>query len=148
MRTGRIDVQATSDAPPSEVFALLHDVTTWPEWADFATARLERPGAPDPNGVGAIRAFTGHANTREEVVAVEQDRHLGYVLLSGIPIRDYRADVRLAPTASGGTEISWRSSFRAKVPGTTGLIEKRLGAFIADTAARLAAAAASHRTSA
>ena len=130
MRTGRIDVHAVSDAPPSAVFALLHDVSTWPDWADF------------PDGVGAIRAFTGQANTREEVVAVEQDRHFAYVLLSGIPIRDYRADVRLTPTASGGTEISWQSSFTAKVPGTTRLIEKRLGAFIDDTARRLASAAA------
>ena len=142
MRTGRIDVHAVSDAPPSAVFALLHDVSTWPDWADFATARLEREGSPDPDGVGAIRAFTGQANTREEVVAVEQDRHFAYVLLSGIPIRDYRADVRLIPTASGGTEISWQSSFTAKVPGTTRLIEKRLGAFIDDTARRLASAAA------
>lgn len=141
MRNGVIDVKATSDAPPKAVFALLLDVSTWPRWGDWETAELEQPGAPDPNGVGAIRSFIGKARTREQVVAVDQDRHLAYILLSGIPIRGYRADVRLAPTSAGGTEISWRSSFRSKIPGLTGLIERRLQAFIADTAVRLARAA-------
>lgn len=141
MRTGVIDATATSEAPPSAVFALLLDVSTWPDWGDWETAELEQPGSPDPNGVGAIRSFTGKARTREQVVAVEPDRHLAYILLSGIPIRSYRADVRLRPTASGGTTISWHSTFRSKIPGLTGLIERRLQAFISDTAVRLARAA-------
>ena len=141
MRTVKIDVTAISAAAPSAVFALLYDVSTWPQWGDWETAELEEPGSPDPNGVGAIRSFTGHARSREQVVAVEPDRHLAYILLSGIPIRGYRADVRLTPIATGGTTITWRSSFRSKIPGLTGLIERRLQAFIADTAVRLARAA-------
>jgi hypothetical protein len=43
---------------------------------------------------------------------------VSYVLLSGFPFRDYRADVDLAPLPDGGTAIRWQSSFYAKYPGT------------------------------
>jgi hypothetical protein len=43
-----------------------------------------------------------------------------YELLSGLPIRDYRAGVTLAPAAEGGTAIRWRSSFRPGFPARVG----------------------------
>ena len=64
-----------------------------------------------------------------------------YVLESGLAVRDYRAVVMLGPTADGGTSIRWRSTFRAKVPGTGWIYRRQLGAFIGDTVAGLAAAA-------
>jgi len=64
-----------------------------------------------------------------------------YVLESGLAIRDYKAVVTLTP-AEGGTAIRWRSTFRAKVPGTGGLYRRQLGTFIGRTLEGLAAAAA------
>ena len=79
---------------------------------------LVRDGDPPPDGVGAIRRFAwGPGGSREEVVAWEPPYHLGYVTLSGLPVRDYRADVRLARDGSG-TVVTWRSTFETLVPGT------------------------------
>ena len=39
---------ARSDASPQTVWGLLADVDTWPRWAAFDSAELERPGKPDP----------------------------------------------------------------------------------------------------
>jgi hypothetical protein len=39
------------------------------------------------------------SRAREEIVELIPDRRLSYVLLSGYPFRDYRADVDLEPQA-------------------------------------------------
>ena len=93
---------------------------------------LLREGSPEPDGVGAVRRFAwGPGGSQEEVVAWEPPHHLGYVTLRGLPVRSYRADVRLipdrtagdgAPKDGGGTVVTWRSTFTPLVPGTGGLL--------------------------
>lgn len=131
-----LDAEARSSAPPERIWALLADVTTWPQWADFDEAKVES-GA----GVGEVRAFRrGRTRTRERVTDFDPPRRLGYDFLSGLPIRDYHADVTLTPDGDG-THIRWHSTFRARVPGTGRLIRHTLQRFVADTAERLARAA-------
>ena len=131
-----LDAQAVSAAPPDRVWALLADVRTWPAWADFDEAEVE-----SGSGLGEVRVFRrGRTRTRERVTVFEPPRVLGYDLLSGLPIRDYHADVTLTPQ-DGGTHIRWHSTFRAKVPGTGWLVRSTLQRFVADTAERLARAA-------
>ncbi len=111
------EVGARSAAAPATVFALLDDSETWPSWTPLEHCRIERRAGLD--GLGEIRAFTtGKIVAREEIVAREPDRLLAYVLLSGIAVRDYRAEIELTPDGDGGTLIRWRASFRAKVPGS------------------------------
>ncbi len=94
-------------------------------------------GDPVPDGVGAIRVFTRRPITsREEVVAFEPPSPLGYRLLSGLPVRDYSAEVRLTPQGAE-TEIHWRSEFESGVPGMSAFI----GRIIPGVAERLAAEA-------
>lgn len=103
---------------------------------------LERAGAPTPDGVGAIRRLGfGPMGSREEVVAFEPPTHLGYVLLSGLPISGYRSDVHLAPTEDGGTAIEWVSSFDAR-PADGWFWARFLQVMIGDFTRRLAKAAA------
>ncbi len=79
---------------------------------------LLRPGAPDPDGVGALRCFArGPGGSREEVVAWEPPHHLGYIAVKGLPVRHYRADVDLRADGEG-TVVTWRGSFDEIVPGT------------------------------
>jgi hypothetical protein len=102
----------------------------------------DREGAPEPGGVGAIRRL-GSAPffSREEVVEYEPPRRLSYVLLSGMPVRDYRADVELIPDGAG-TEIRWRSSFVPKIPGTGPLFRRLMAGIVGGFARRLATKAA------
>ena len=136
------EVVAHSTAPPERVWPLLADARGWSSWARFTHSELEREGSPEPDGIGALRAFgSGPVRSREEVVAFDEPLHLAYELRRGMPIKGYRADVTLEPDGDG-TRITWSSHFeRATVPGTGAFYRWFLRTFIADTAKRLARAA-------
>src|SRR5919197_1150996 len=69
---------------------------------------------------------------------LEPPRRFVYEFLSGLPIRDYRAEVTLDPGPEGATTVRWHSTFRAKVPGTGWAMRWSLKRFIAETAEGLA----------
>jgi hypothetical protein len=144
-------VSAWSAAPPAAVYPLLCSGATWPEWSPLGSFRLERPGRDGGESLGAIRVFTtAGVHSREELVGFEPGRSFSYSALSGLPIRDHRADVTLAER-DGGTAISWREDFRVKVPGTGWLHAWFLRRFVQRCADGLAARAASrdgHRAAA
>jgi hypothetical protein len=138
----QVTARAQSKADVATVFALLQDGTTWPYWAMFDSFELERPGQSEPMGLGAIRVFiTKVSRAREEIVELIPGRRLSYILLSGLPFRNYRADVDLAPTAEGGTSISWQASFDAKYAGTGWFWRLFMTRILRHTASHLAAGA-------
>jgi hypothetical protein len=135
-----IDETATTQADPASVYALLADGSTWPEWSPLGSFELVAPGDGTPEGLGAVRLFTtGRHTSRERVVTCQPGEVFAYELLAGLPLRDYRAVITLTP-AGGGTTINWRSTFRAKVPGTGWLYRRELGKFIGKTVDGLARA--------
>ena len=137
-----IDRTATTAADPSAVYALLADGSTWPGWSPIGSFELIEPGDGTPEGLGAVRLFTtGRVKSRERVVERTPGETFSYVLEAGLPLRDYRAVVTLAPSRTAGTSIRWRSTFRAKVPGTGWLYRRQLGNFIGRTVEGLAEAA-------
>jgi hypothetical protein len=151
MRRQDIDVTARSRGGVETVYELLRAGETWPTWSGLGSFELERAvpavagdgaaesGAGAQEGVGAIRVFrTGPMTSREEIVELVPGRRFSYVLLSGLPVRGYRADVDLTPTADG-TSIRWHSTFEAKLPGTGWFYRWFLGRFIRQTAEGLAA---------
>ncbi len=141
-----IDQTVATEGEPAAVFALLADGSTWPEWSPIDSFALVEPGDGSPEGLGAVRLFTtGRYKSRERVVERTPDRVFSYVLEEGLPLRDYRAVINLTPTSSG-TTIRWRSTFRARVPGTGWIYRRQLGKFIERTVRGLAAAAARTRT--
>jgi hypothetical protein len=136
-----IDVTATTGADPASVYALLADGATWPEWSPLGSFELIAPGDGTPEGLGAVRLFTtGRHRSRERVVTCQPGLVFAYELEAGLPLRDYRAVVRLTSTPEG-TTINWHSTFRPKVPGTGWLYRRELGKFIGQTVEGLAAAA-------
>ncbi len=124
MAVQEIDIRATTKANPAAVWRLLGDSTTWPSWTSIDSCQIEQVGGPD--GLGEIRAFkTGRRVVREEIVERKSERRLSYALLSGLAVRDYRADIDLTPRR-GGTEIRWHTTFKAKLPGSGRLYRKAL----------------------
>jgi uncharacterized protein YndB with AHSA1/START domain len=146
MPTCSYEVTARSSASPDHVFALLSDATSWPRWAGPAIAQgsWEREGVPAPGGVGAIRKLGRWPMFgREQVVAYEPPSHHGYTMLSGNPVRNYRADVVLAADGDG-TLITWSATFEPRIPGTGYLLERFYRMLIGSFARRLAAYAEQH----
>jgi hypothetical protein len=137
-----IDVTARSEADPDTVYRLLADGAQWPSCSGLGSFALERPGDGEREGVGAIRVFrTGTVTSRELVVDAVPGRRFGYTVLSGMPLRDYRADIDLTPDG-GGTIIKWHSGFTARYPGTGWLFRWYLARFIGRLVAGLAERAA------
>jgi hypothetical protein len=125
-----ISARAWSAAPPAAVYRLLRSGATWPDWSPLDSFALEREGPEGGESLGAVRVFrVGRATSREEIVELVPDRRFSYALLSGLPLRGYRADVDLEPH-DGGTAIHWRSTFRPKLPGTGTIFRRFLGGFI------------------
>jgi hypothetical protein len=125
-----IDVTKTTRSDPASVYALLADGSTWPEWSPIDDFELIAPGDGRPEGLGAVRLFTtGRHKSRERVVECQPGERFAYALEKGLPLRDYKAVITLTP-ASGGTAITWHSTFRPKVPGTGWIYRLALGKFI------------------
>jgi hypothetical protein len=128
-----IEHEVTTTADPAAIFGLLADGSTWPDWSPIDSFELVTPGDGTPEGVGAIRVFhTGKIHSRERVVTAKPNQIFSYELISGLAVRDYKAVVTLLP-AGNGTAIKWRSTFRAKVPGTGWIYQRQLGLFIGRT---------------
>jgi len=136
------EVTVRSAAPPEAVFAVLDDARGWPSWAGFMIQRAdwERAGTPSPGGVGAIRRMGRWPQfTREEILEHDAPNHVAYTVVSGFPVRDYRADIDLAPGPDGdGTVISWRGSFREAIPHTGQILASVLDRVVRSFATRAA----------
>jgi hypothetical protein len=113
-----ISATAHSSADAATVFGVLRDAPDWPRWSLFDAVELNRPGRDEPHGVGSIRTFiTRISRAREEVVELVPNRRLAYVLLDGLPFRNYRAVVEIEPEP-GGSRVTWSCSFYPKYVGT------------------------------
>lgn len=121
---GSYRVVATTRAPLEVVWPLIGEAARWRDWSFLTTSRLERAGSPDPDGVGAVRRFARYGvGSREEVLAWDPPGHLAYGILSGFPVRDYRADITLTADG-GGTRILWEGTYQPKYPGTRWILAR------------------------
>jgi uncharacterized protein YndB with AHSA1/START domain len=114
MRTkGPLHVEATgtTTASPTTVWALLEDAAAYHQWGPWRDSGYKRAGDDGAHGPGAIRWFRyGRTTTVERVLEVESGRRLAYDVVSGIPVRNYRAVVELTP-AGTGTAVRWSATF-------------------------------------
>jgi len=139
MKQQEISVFAKSRASAADVYALLHDGASWPEWSPIDSFELTKGGCDGGESLGARRLFkTGLVRSHEEIVALEPGRRFGYILLSGLPLRGYQANVDLEQ-GPDGTLIHWHSSFEPVIPGTGAFYRMVLGRFIQRCAGGLAA---------
>lgn len=138
MGTHAYVVRTRSAAPREVVWETLADVPGWVRWGPFDESALERPGNDDPPGVGAVRRVrTGRRVVREEITAFEPVHRMTYHLLGGLPVSAYVAEV-LLDADGDGTRITWAATLRPRLPGTGGLIRRRLESAVGEVARALA----------
>ena len=128
-------VVTTSPATPEQVFDLLADAPRWREWAG-PSIRESAWVTPMTDGVGAVRRLGRRpVYTLETITQFERPHRMSYTV-AGLPVRDYRCTVELAPHG-GGTEIRWSGRFTAPR-----LLARPLRALLLRTVGQFAAAAA------
>ncbi|MGQ0718054.1 MAG: SRPBCC family protein [Pseudonocardiales bacterium] len=133
-----IDVQVHTSADATAVYALLRDGASWPAWSPIDSFHLERAGAGEPEGLGAIRVFRkGRVTGRDQIVGLVPNKRFSYRHLTGLPVRDYLGHVDLE-SAGGVTRIHWHVRFTPKLPGTGRLWRWGIGRFIRQSAHGLA----------
>ena len=65
----------------------------------------------------SVQRYMGrHVTSVEKILEFEEDRHLAYTVIGGIPVRNYRADVTLNRSAEG-THIRWAADWDNTVLG-------------------------------
>lgn len=135
-----VEARSRSEAPPEKVWEVLADVPRWAEWGPWNSSEFERQGTPPPGGVGAVRRLGRFAMTlREELTEYDPPTRMAYKLLSGLPLRDYRAEVDVS-AADGASEVRWRSEFDG-LPGVGALYRWQLQKAFEDITGRVARAA-------
>ena len=128
-------------ASADQVWSLLADVTTWSQWGPWDATTLLEPGSDNPAGVGAVRSINrGRVVSIEEVTDFKPGRRLAYKLRSGLPLRNYRAEVLLR-SVDDGTEITWHSAFDGAPGGMARLAQLAFARFLRTIVKRLAMAA-------
>ncbi len=114
---------AVVKAPAQIVWSVVSDHEGMAAWGLGWHVTLLRRGADDRNGVGALRKVKQAVPAPaivEEIVAFEPPHRMAYRAVSGVPLRNYRGEIRLRPV-SDGTEITYTISADRRVPLLDGL---------------------------
>ena len=132
-----VEVVRVFSHPLERVFRRYTDHAGWSEWAGMGGVRLVKEGAPERDGVGAVRAFSLAAGLREEVTLFEPPARMEYrISQGGFPLAQHRGEVLFTQQATA-TRVTWRISFESRIPGTGKLLELGLGALFRATLTRL-----------
>ena len=119
-------MEARLPADPLTVWRLLADHEGMPRWMPVREVVRRRPGAPDPNGAGAVRTVKSRGFVfDEEIVGWKPGERLEYRIRAGAPLREHRAVVRLVAEDTA-TRIVWVVGFRPWIPGTGFLLERQV----------------------
>ncbi len=145
----QVEAERTAHAPAEAVWALVSDVTRYPEFGPWSATGYRRPGDTSPRGPGAVQWLRSsrryglrHPVSVEKILEAEEGRRLVYTVIGGIPVRNYRAEVTLTPV-DGGTHIRWSATWDGTLAGR--LVHRSLSAMYPQVVAGLAAAAEKSR---
>jgi uncharacterized protein YndB with AHSA1/START domain len=126
----RVRAFRRTPVPAGRVWDVLVDHEGMSSWSPGVTVTLERPGVPEPGGVGAVRRVRGPGVTiREEVTDYELGKRLAYRALSGIPLRDYAGEVILADNGDH-TGVTWILSSATTFPVARFVLRFLAGMFL------------------
>jgi hypothetical protein len=134
-----VEAHARARASQPTLYAIAADSAGYPQWSMIGAFEAVRDGEGGPFGVGSRRIYsTFPLKLLEEVVELVPPRRVGYILISGLPFRGYRADIDLTATEDGATDIRWRASFEPTIAGTSWFFRAMMQAVLARMAGELA----------
>ena len=135
-----VEAEGTTRAGPEVVWSLLANANTFPQWGPWNDGGY-RPPSTGPSKEGSIQWFRyGRRTTSvEQILEVDEPRRVAYTVVSGLPVKNYRAEVTLTPTSTGGTSIRWAATWDKTLLGS--LVRRKLAVLYPDIVAALVAAA-------
>jgi hypothetical protein len=120
---GHVSVEATarSEASAATVYEVAKDSRRYPEWSMIGSFEHVCSGATERFGVGSRRIYrTWPLRLLEEVTELIPGQRVSYVVVRGMPFRNYRSTIDITPLDSAGSEIRWHSTFDTYLPGSEG----------------------------
>jgi uncharacterized protein YndB with AHSA1/START domain len=112
-----VEAEATAKAAQETVWALVSDATKYPSWGPWIDGHYQKAGEKAARGVGAVQVLRSaqrymgrHITTVERILEVEEGQRLVYLVIRGMPVRNYRGEVALTP-AGDGTRIRWTADW-------------------------------------
>jgi uncharacterized protein YndB with AHSA1/START domain len=112
-----VEAEATTKASPETVWALVSDATKYPSWGPWIDGHYKKAGEETAHGAGAVQVLRSaqrymgrHITSVERILEVEQGRRLAYLVIRGMPVRNYRGEVTLTPSGDG-THIRWTADW-------------------------------------
>lgn len=135
-----VQAEGTTRAGPEIVWSLVADANTYSQWGPWNDGGY-RPPSAGPSRKGSVQWFRyGRRTTSvEEILEAEEPRRVVYKVVSGLPVKNYRAEVTLTPTPSGGTSIRWAASWDKTLMGN--LVRRKLRQVYPEVVTALVAAA-------
>jgi carbon monoxide dehydrogenase subunit G len=111
------------DITPEQLFEVLDDADSWPQWATAITKVTWT--SPQPHGIGTMRTvdMRGGIVGNEEFLAWEPHSHMAFRFneASTNSIAAFAEDYRIVPTASG-CHLTWVMAMKPKgIPGRLGM---------------------------
>jgi uncharacterized protein YndB with AHSA1/START domain len=142
----RVEADGATAADPAMVWSLVADANSYPRWGPWSDGGY-RPASAGPSRKGSVQWFRygRRTTTVEEILDVEEPRRLVYTVVRGLPVKNYRAELILAPTPSHGTSIHWTATWDGTVLGK--LVRRKLQKVYEEVVQALVAAADAHGAS-
>jgi uncharacterized protein YndB with AHSA1/START domain len=136
----RVEAEGTTRADAAIVWSLVADANTYSRWGPWNDGGY-RPPSAGPSRKGSVQWFRyGRRTTSvEEILEVEESDRLVYRVVSGLPVKNYRAVVTLTPTPSNGTSIRWAATWDDTFGGR--IVRRRLRQIYPEVVSALVAAA-------
>lgn len=133
----KVETQATFPIPIEKLWSIYTDHANWKQWTFMTTTYLDKEGAEEKNGVGAIRVFgNAKAHAYEEVTLFKPHQRMEYkVIKGGLPFKNHHGIVEFSSdeaNPNSQSSIYWYCTFDPKIPGT-GWLLKRITQFVFDS---------------
>ncbi|WP_406210636.1 SRPBCC family protein [Kitasatospora sp. NBC_01560] len=137
-----LTVRRVVAAPIADVFDWCATTTNYTRSALILRARLARPGAQAPYGVGAVRLHTWAIGWfRERVTAYCPPYGFDYTVERSFPPARHELGRMTFTEVPGGTEVCWTTTFQVRLPFGAAVTRRIAAPVIAHTFGRILDAA-------